>query len=260
VKRRLALLLTVPLLTSCAVEDVASVLGPRPNPQVAELADRAASDAAALDGEAAEVRTRHAEELAAEIARLCGTHADGTVPESCSFGTQVTELPEADVDDSLLLVLNTPVPEESHALVIRQAVDLAELGPGELPTDVQVGDSRDLDAARELLRREYAAAWGLGLARAHLSPARGEEIDLLLDAHSERILALREVLTPHGEVPVAEPGYELAGVDEPKDGADAEALVGRLREELRQAWLSAAVEAHDTPWREFAVRGTAAVS
>lgn len=255
-KRRLALLLTVPLLASCSVGDVASVLGPRPNSQVAELADRAASDAAALDGEVAQVRARHAEELATEIARLCGTHADGTVPESCTFQAEVTDLPEAGVDDSLLLSLGATVPEESHALVVRQAVDLAELDQEELPAGIQVGDSRDIDAARELLRREYATAWGLGLARAHLSPARGAEIDELLDAHDKRILALREVLAPHGEVPVAEAGYELAGGTEPAD----EAFVTRLQEDLRQAWLSAAVQAHDTGWREFAVRGTADLS
>ncbi|WP_164546481.1 DUF4439 domain-containing protein [Corynebacterium hylobatis] len=255
-KRRLALLLTLPLLASCSVGDVASALGPRPNSQVAELADRAASDAAALDGAAAELRARHAAELAAEITRLCGTHADGTVPESCAFQTEVTELPEADVDDSLLLSLDTAVPEESRALVIRQAVDLAELEERDLPADAQVSDSRDIDAARDLLRREYAAAWGLGLARAYLSPARGAEIDEFLDAHDERILALREVLAPHGEVPVAEAGYELAGGTAPAD----EALVASLQEELRQVWLNAAVQAHDTPWREFAVYGTASIN
>nr|WP_304503666.1 DUF4439 domain-containing protein [Corynebacterium lemuris] len=106
------------------------------------------------------------------------------------------------------------------------------------------------------MRREYAAAWGLGLASAYLSPARGAEIDELLDAHDERILALREMLAPHGEVPVAEAGYELAGVTGPAD----EVFVARLQEDLRQAWLGAAVQAHDTPWREFAVHGTASIN
>lgn len=255
-KRRLVLLLTLPLLASCSVGDVVSVLGPQPNSQVAELANRAASEAAALDGETAALRARHAEELAAEITRLCGTHADGTVPGSCTFQTEVTQLPEVNLDDSLILTLNAKVPEESHALLIRQAVDLGALAQEELPADTRLSDSRDIDTARELLRREYATAWGLGLARAHLSPDRGAEIDELLDAHDARILALRKVLAPHGEVPVAEAGYELAGSTEPAD----ETFIIRLQGELRQAWLSTAVQAHDVGWREFAVRGTAQLS
>ncbi|QGU04873.1 DUF4439 domain-containing protein [Corynebacterium comes] len=255
--RRLALLLAVPLLTSCTVEDVTSVLGPRPNPQVAALADRAASDAAVLSGGQAELRARHAEELSAEITRLCGTHADGTVPESCAFEAEATALPEVNINDSLALTLKATVPAESHALAIRQAVDLAAEAPADLPTRVELGT--DADTARELLVREYATAWGLGVARAYLDPARRDSVDELLDAHEVRIRILREVLSPYGEVPVAEPGYELAGISEPVDAAGAEELVTRLEEDLVRTWLAAAVSATAGPWREFAVRGTAEV-
>ena len=256
-KRRLALLLTVPLLTSCTVEDLASALGPRPDAQVAELADRAASDAASLSGGQADVRARHAQELSAEIARLCGTHADGTVPESCAFEAEATLLPEVDLGESLDLTLEATVPTESRALAVRQAADLAALDPAGLPAQTDPGS--DVDSAREALTREYAAVWGLGVARAHLDPARHDAVDELADAHEDRIRVLREMLAPHGEVPVAEPGYEFEGSAEPGDTGAAEELVARLEEDLARAWLSAAVESQTGPWREFAVRATAHV-
>ncbi|AJK69131.1 DUF4439 domain-containing protein [Corynebacterium marinum] len=258
--RRLALLLTVPLLTSCTVEDVAATFGPRPDAQVAALADRAASDAAALSGEEAELRARHAGELGDEIARLCGTHADGTVPESCAFEPEVTALPQVSIDDSLALTLGADLPAESHALAVRQAVDMAAVSPADLPARLDPSpDSGAADAARELLAREYATAWGLGVARARLDPARQEAVDELLDAHESRIRILREVLEPFGEVPVAEPGYELEGLDEPVDAATAEDFVTRVEESLAGAWLAAAAEAAPGAWQEFAVRGTAEV-
>lgn len=256
-KRRLALLLTVPLLTSCTIEDVASVLGPRPDTRIAELADRAANDAAALSGEQSELRARHAEELRAEIARLCGTHADGSVPESCAFETTITQFPEADIGESLTLTLDAAVPAESRALTIRQAVDLAALSPTELPKQVALDDETDLASARELLAREYATAWGLGVARAHLVAARYDALDELLDAHEARIRSLRAVLAPHGEAPVAEAGYELEGLAEPQDSATAEDFVASLETGLTEAWLAAAVSAVEDPWQEFAVRATA---
>lgn len=260
--RRLALLLTVPLLTSCTVEDVAATFGPRPDAQVAALADRAASDAAALSGEEAELRARHAGELGDEITRLCGTHADGTVPESCAFQPEVTALPQVSIDDSLALTLGADLPAESHALAVRQAVDMAAVSPAELPARLDPSPSPDsgaADAARQLLAREYATAWGLGVARARLDPARQEAVDELVDAHESRIRILREVLEPFGEVPVAEPGYELEGLDEPVDAATAEDFVTRVEESLAGAWLAAAAEAAPGAWQEFAVRGTAEV-
>lgn len=258
-KRRLALFLTVPLLTSCTIEDVAATFGPRPDAQVAALADRAASDAAVLSGGQAELRARHAGELSAEIARLCGTHADGTVPESCAFEAEVTALPEVNIDDSLALTLDTAVPAESHALVIRQAVDLAAASPTPLAGRTLPDPAGDVATARELLAREHAAAWGLGVARAHLAPSRQEAVEELADAHESRIRLLRGVLAPSGEVPVAEPGYELEGLEEPTDAATAEEFVTRLEEDLARTWLATATGAAPGAWQEFAVRGTAEV-
>jgi len=160
--RSLAVLLALPFLASCTVDDVVEAFGPRPDSQLVELADLAHADG----------RTGHADELAAEITRLCGTHADGTVPESCSYTPG-----EATAADAFTATVDAvdEVPDDSRDLIARQAVQLA--GDAELPA-VELS-TEAAEQARTLLRAEYAATSGLGTARAFL-PA--EQVDPLIDA------------------------------------------------------------------------------
>ena len=106
--RRLLPFVLVPLLASCSVE----MLGPRPNPELSTLADQAHATGRAAD----------AAELEAEIARLCGTHEDGTVPTSCDYAP--TPVEEADAFEVTVAAVDD-VPAESRDLVARQAVALA---------------------------------------------------------------------------------------------------------------------------------------
>ncbi|MDO5032471.1 MAG: hypothetical protein Q4E25_07525, partial [Corynebacterium sp.] len=64
--------------------------GPQPNDALLALADAAQHDAVSLRtstddsaAQAAKLRAQQADELYAEIARLCGLREDGTPPESC---------------------------------------------------------------------------------------------------------------------------------------------------------------------------------
>lgn len=225
--RSLAVLLALPFLASCTVDDVVEAFGPRPDSQLVELADLAHADG----------RTGHADELAAEITRLCGTHADGTVPESCSYTPG-----EATAADAFTATVDAvdEVPDDSRDLIARQAVQLA--GDAELPA-VELS-TEAAEQARTLLRAEYAAVSGLGTARAFL-PA--EQVDPLIDAAEHRIDLLREVLSPTGDVPVAEAGYEVAGDLGPADPG----FPGMVATELDAAWLTAVRDADDDTWRRW---------
>ena len=221
--RRLLPFVLVPLLASCSVE----MLGPRPNPELSTLADQAHATGRAAD----------AAELEAEIARLCGTHEDGTVPTSCDYAP--TPVEEADAFEVTVAAVDD-VPAESRDLVARQAVALAagEAAPVPLPEAAA-------EQARALLRTEYAHVYGLQVAQAFHG-----DVETLIDAAEMRITALREVLAPAGDVPVAEPGYAVSGELSPGDEGFVTALVA----ERDAAWLNAVSDADDDGWRAWLAR------
>lgn len=227
--RRLAPLLLVPLLASCSLEDVAGYFGPQPDARLAALADRAHADG----------RGAHAAELETEIARLCGTHEDGTVPSSCDYTPSPVE-----PGDAFLITVDAvdAVPAESRDLVARQSVELAAGDPE--PLDLSEAAAAQ---ARALLRSEYAHLHGLEVARAFHA---ADLVDPLIDATSHRITLLREVLAPTGDVPVAEAGYEL------RDGADPAApeFVDQLEQAAADTWLAAVRDAESDEWREWLAR------
>ncbi|MDO5671158.1 MAG: hypothetical protein Q4G50_14300 [Corynebacterium sp.] len=222
-KRRLALLLLVPLLASCSVE----MLGPQPDRQLSALADQAHASGRAAD----------AAELEAEIARLCGTHEDGTTPSSCDY--EPTPVEPADGFEVTVAAVDD-VPAESRDLVARQALALAS---GEA-TELELSETA-ASQARELLVGEYAHVYGLEVAQAFHSGT-----DSLIDAADTRIAALRNVLDPTGSVPVAEPGYEVVVGLDPSD----EGFIDALEAEREAAWLRAVSEADDDQWRAWLAR------
>ncbi|RNE49383.1 DUF4439 domain-containing protein [Corynebacterium alimapuense] len=254
-----------PLLASCTIEDTLDFFGPKPNQELASLADQATLDTEQF-GAVSELRQRHTDELSAEIIRLCGVFPNGTIPESCEFVPDPTQATGIDLEQSLALTLEAAedVPEESVALVTRQAVDLARVeAPSELP--VAVDPERSSADARLLLEREYAVVYGLGVARAFISFDRLDALDALAQTHVQRISALREALViandndsdGDSEIPVAEAGYEFNGIDELSTAKEAEAFVDRIESDLAQDWLAAAVDAQSPDWREWLVAATA---
>ena len=221
--RRLLPFVLVPLLASCSVE----MLGPRPNPELSTLADQAHATGRAAD----------AAELEAEIARLCGTHEDGTVPTSCDYTP--TPVEEADAFEVTVAAVDD-VPAESRDLVARQAVALAAGEAAPVPLSEAAAEQ-----ARALLRTEYAHVYGLQVAQAFHA-----DVETLIDAAETRITALREVLAPAGDVPVAEPGYAVSGELSPGDEGFVTALVA----ERDAAWLNAVSDADDDGWRAWLAR------
>ena len=221
--RRLLPFVLVPLLASCSVE----MLGPRPNPELSTLADQAHATGRAAD----------AAELEAEIARLCGTHEDGTVPTSCDYAP--TPVEEADAFEVTVAAVDD-VPAESRDLVARQAVALAAGEAAPVPLSEAAAEQ-----ARALLRTEYAHVYGLQVAQAFHG-----DVETLIDAAETRITALREVLAPAGAVPIAEPGYAVSGEFSPGDEGFVTALVA----ERDAAWLNAVSDADDDGWRAWLAR------
>lgn len=229
------------------------MFGPQPNEQVSALADRATTDSETWTGEAAEVRTRHAAELSAEIARLCGQHEDGTTPDSCAWSP--TDTTPGEVSDSLTVTVESldVVPVESRDLLAQQATELAGLvEPVTLPGPIELTPEA-AEQARDLLRAEFATAYGLEVARAFHSAS---SVDARLDAGEERIALLREILTPLDDVPVAAAGYELSSGLSPEDPA----FVDKLHDDLVATWQGALGDATGAQWQGWLARGAAHVA
>lgn len=254
---------TLPVLSSCAVVDV---LGPRPNSDLLQLAQQALADQsghADTDPEFAQLRGTQAETLLSELSRLCGTDETGAIPETCEVERgELLESglsPSGSSDESLEQTLSavTEVPEESVDLLTLQAVELAAVDQDtELPELPTLTEEDDQAAARDLLKQEYAAEYGLGVAVAFLDPADRPLYDAVLSSIQEHILALQLLLEPTGEVPVAEPGYELTTPPEP-GAAAAGTLIRETAANEVLRWQEAASAADGEQWRSFAVDAAA---
>ena len=157
------------LLTSCTVMDV---VGPRANGEIMSLAKQASADWVFGDPSREqwhEMRKKQSEELKNEARRLCGLDAQGETPASCDVGYGDTDLPATGNASALLertVVAADKVPEESVDLVVAQAVDAVALAPVDLDR-IEGPLADDTASAADLLARENALYYGLGIALAH---------------------------------------------------------------------------------------------
>lgn len=254
-------------VSSCSLVDV---LGPRPDADLLELAEQALKDersAAETDPELAELRGNQAEELLAEITRLCGTDPAGKLPSTCEVTEQNLDLsdqansPAADIPAQALSQVLTAVedvPEDSVDLLTVQAVELATAdGDTRLPEPPVISDEEDLAAARTLLEEEYAIEYGLGVAAAFVAAGDAALLEDTLAATRERILALQLLLQPSDDVPSAQPGYEFTAAPAPVDEASTEDFLTAVRTEEGARWEVAAATAQSLEWRDFAVAAAA---
>lgn len=254
---RLALVPACLALASCSVMDIA---GPRPNGEVLALARQAEADSLSLDDvPAAELRSRQAAQLYDEITRLCGTDAAGAPPATCEVERGPGEAAGAPDVASLTgsaaeaaARAAASLPGESVDLVVAQAVDATALQPVNLPP-VTVADTADLEAAREMLRREYAVEYALGLASSYADTDLSAGINELSEAAEQRRTYLASLLAASGEIPVPAPGYEFSGRPEPTDSEQASALVTELEDGLVADWRAAAARASAAPWMTAAI-------
>lgn len=254
-------LAAAPFLSGCEVD---RFFGPRPNAEVSALAAGARADAdrlSASNPNLAALRAEQARAFDAEVARLCGTQEDGSVAPSCATDAadeHAESLEHTGLEQILLSFAS--LPEESRPLAAQQAIILAEatgatdVAAAAEKTDL-TADSEAAATAREVLRGEYALAYGVGVARAYGASNLGD----LTAAINERIAALSTALDPTGDVPVAEAGYLITGVDSPTDAASAQAFVSAAINQAADSWAAAAAAASgdETGWLELAVTGAA---
>lgn len=245
---------TAAALAGCSVMDV---VGPRPNSELVSLANQAEADALAGDADLRELRASQADQLRGETLRLCGTEPDGEVPRTCAFeldAAGLTAEPLAQLVSST--VATAPhLPEESIDLVVAQAVDATAIRPVELAPEGLVLVDADFEPAKAALEREYALAYGLGLAEAFADGALRERIHALQATSQERVALLERGLGT--EAPVAASGYQLAGGQPPATVAEAAELVERLQREVVEGLRFTAARAHSQnhgdAWRRAAI-------
>lgn len=260
VKKLLLLPAAALLLTSCTVMDV---VGPRANGEIMALAKQASADW--VFGDPAqeqwrEMRNKQSEELKGEALRLCGVDASGNTPASCDVSYGDTDLPATGNADALLehtVAAAEKVPAESVDLIVAQAIDALTLSPVNLePVAETVSDTADTEAARDMLARENAVYYGLGLALAYADSDLREHVGELREASHERTAALTRVLdVADGEALVPAAGYEFAeGYTEPANAEEAAQLVETMQSDLVKQWRYAAARAESATWREDAIR------
>lgn len=239
-------LLFVSTAAGCTVMDV---VGPRADAEIVALARQAAADEASGN----EFRGAQKQVLIDEALRLCGTTPEGATPSSCTV--ELGELPAAS-DTGSLVALSADaadrVPEESVDIVVAQAIDAAAAAPVDLDTVVVSATEGDLDAEakREILEREYAFQYGLGVAKAFGGKDLAERVVALDRASKERVAAL---ITAVDQDTVAAPGYLIDAPEQPTDEASAARFVEHLRTNLVDEWRHTAAAANDPAWREAAI-------
>ena len=142
----------------------------------------------------------------------------------------------------------------SNLLVADGELDLAAVLVRNEGIALDDAPAADLDSARDMLRREYALEYGIGLATAWADDALLARIDALRSASDARREALTAALEPTGDVPQPLAGYEFAEGGTPTDPASAAELVQRLNADLVTQWHHAAAGADDAQWRDAAIR------
>ena len=263
VKKLLLLPAAALVLSSCTVMDV---VGPRANGEIMALAKQASADWVFGDPSREqwhEMRKKQSEELKNEARRLCGLDAQGETPASCDVGYGDTDLPATGNASALLertVTAADKVPRESVDLIVAQAIDALALSPVDLESVTgAVSDAADAEAAHDMLARENAMYYGLGVALAYADGDLRERIGALRVASHERTGALSRVLGPvegaADEALVPAAGYEFAdNYAEPSNAEEAARLVKTMQSDLVTQWRYTAAHAESAPWREDAIR------
>ncbi|MFP7364609.1 DUF4439 domain-containing protein [Corynebacterium callunae] len=234
---------------------------PEPDPVLVEMLQDAQLDSHALATtapEASALRSEHAQEIQAEIDRQCGYTDEGTVPESCTVElTAIGASPATDaasyIADSQSLILDKldEIPADSVALITEQYIEQARFtaAPEEdlqAPTNLTLTDAEQA-VAKEMLSREYAAAWSLGVALAYSPTEQQSAIESAISNHQQRASVLVHILGDSAEDSFS-PGYR-SDIPEPTDAASAQLTVSKVQENAVSAWHAAAAASTTDAWR-----------
>ncbi|MGX4760913.1 hypothetical protein ACWJIK_02150 [Corynebacterium minutissimum] len=245
-------LCAAPWLSGCQATDaVVDYFGPRADPALASLAQAASADAEALkelDTDAASLRAQQAEELYAEIERLCGRTEEGKAPRSCEVDQDVEPREAADVSAVLGDASASTeeqldhVAPESRALVVAQAIAL-EAWNGKEPGDAPELKPAEQDQAAELLEWEYQQVYALDFARSYVTPDLEATIDERLSLHEHRILRLQAALAQLDTVPQPEAAYDSPTDGLPNDADSARSFIDEVAHNDTLKWTDAATHA-----------------
>ena len=260
-------LFAAPWLSGCQATDaIVDYFGPHADPALASLAQAANADAEALeelDADAASLRAQQAEELYAEIDRLCGRNEEGEAPRSCEVDHDV-EPREAD-DVSAVLgdacaateeQINHVAPE-SRALVVAQAIAL-EARTGEEPGEAPELTTAEQDQAAKLLEWEYQQVYALDFARSYVTADLEETIDERLSLHERRVLELQTALEKLGAVPQPAAAYGSPDGALPHDGDSARDFIDTIAHNDTLKWTDAATRAAATAESDSKAEATSA--
>lgn len=262
------------LLSGCQLADATvDLFGPTPDEELLALATQADADAAALqpsDPQLAKLRAFQADQLFAEISRVCGTE-NGQPPRSCEIerAPAPAEVPATSATEAAeqLLAGTAQAPGESAALLIAQAIDLraragADISPQPLTLDG--ADTDTINAAEELLDWEYGVVYGLDFARAYAPNAQEATIDTAIDTHEGIIAELKTALSARDSVPAPAPAYTPAGLALPADAPSAQRYYAELSSATAQKFrflaTTSPAAAADAAWRDWLVWQAAALS
>lgn len=268
-------------LSGCefSLDAIAEPFGPTPNEALVSMAFSAEDEAAAFaesDPVFSELRAQQAGELFDEIARICGHHPNGSAPATCAVDH--TERSNYDGDHH---IANTPdqalhqlvqsladAPQQSHALLIEQAVTVANQLPNHENMLTAAIDSLRSDEASlpgswtDMPDWEYQLGAALETARAFTTDAAAAHTEQAA-AHSDARLALLRqfggeisgrALTYQGHAPSAPlPGDASAQDDSAMHDGNAVEFVTTALQQTSQQWKHRALGAGDTEWVILAV-------
>ncbi|AKK03379.1 hypothetical protein [Corynebacterium epidermidicanis] len=242
------ILLPVFFLGACSLTPA-----PTPNPTLNNLGHSALNDAAnrtSTSSNIADLRAQQAEQLFAEVRRLCGTTKEGQTPESCLVptadaqpSTDPANTPQRAAEQILATVGD--IPAESMPLIARIHTQLAVLGAHPSITDSAPGNGGE--PARKLLEWENSVVYGLHVALAYAGSAT-PDIESAIERHEARVEALRASIP---NAPAAAPAYSLRDYPQPKDAASVKVLLTALESDTVSQWNIAASQSADAAWRAY---------
>ncbi len=278
-------------LSSC------SLIGPHADAVLLDLAQQAENDAAMTrDPNFKAVRTTQATELKEEIMRLCGLRTDGTPYPSCAedlshpassednlLGAQDSSssnhIPEqsSPVDTNQWLSAARQisddvdkVPAQSRELLTREAIELVRHAPGSQNTSqdsaipstdaLQVIPAEDQRILEEVLRREYATVYYLGLAMGYVDDTHAPSYTALLQTHEHCAADLNAALSSVSITVSPDVSYQLGSYTSPQDDASARALADAAHDDAsRHLHLAASqVSNPDIRWWLISYAGISA--
>ncbi|WP_295624188.1 DUF4439 domain-containing protein [uncultured Corynebacterium sp.] len=266
-----------------AAAGCAPIARPSADPVVDAARALALRDASLLDdGSGAgsglsDVRSTHADALAREVARACGTLEDGSAPEECVAAPTELPAPPAAGSDSTTVLADSrgaaPLLEalegggalrDPYEAVLVAAVDGGiVLASRALDVDwddlvpaadgIELSDD-DAQLFADALVAEYGLIYGMGVAAPRIEATLRESTSTSADRH--RLLRDRVVAAlddAEVDVPLADAGYSVAdGAPTPEENPGE--FCAALEDAAAQAWREALVNVEDPAARAFALQ------